>query len=264
MQRAHARAVVRCLLVGGTMAIAVGGSACASVPDASATSAAPTPVAPMAPVETSTTTSAAVAMPSTAAAVSTSPLVDAPAATDAPQPTDGEPANAMDDNASVPPAASAQTQPATGDVVADPATVEATPAAGTPAAAPRTATPTPATPRSAAAPMPAPTSTAGSVAGSLFALLLVLGLILGMAWLAKRLPGAARGGAANSALRVVASVPLGQRERAVVVDVGGTQLLLGVGPGGTRTLHTLAQPLPQADAPPAFAQLLSQHFGKKP
>ncbi|WP_223676993.1 flagellar biosynthetic protein FliO [Novilysobacter selenitireducens] len=112
--------------------------------------------------------------------------------------------------------------------------------------------------------MPAPPSTAGSVAGSLFALLLVLGLILGLAWLAKRLPGAARGGAANGALRVVASVPLGQRERAVVVDVGGTQLLLGVGPGGTRTLHTLAQPLPQADAPPAFAQLLSQHFGKKP
>ncbi|MFP7722199.1 flagellar biosynthetic protein FliO [Lysobacter sp. A3-1-A15] len=128
---------------------------------------------------------------------------------------------------------------------------------------PRTPTATPATPRTATTPTPAPASTAGSVAGSLFALLLVVGLILGLAWLAKRLPGAA-GGGANGALRVVASVPLGQRERAVVVDVGGTQLLLGVGPGGTRTLHTLAEPLPQADAPPPFAQLLAQHFGKKP
>ena len=263
MHRAHARAVVRCLLVA---AMAAAGSACASVPDASATSAAPTPVAPLATAETSTITSAAVAMPSNAMAnVATTALPDAPGITEVPQATvDGTPTNAMEDNAAMPADVSAQPEAAAGDVVANTSIDEASKAASTPATAPRTTPSTPATPRTVAAPMPAPPSTAGSVAGSLFALLLVLGLILGLAWLAKRLPGAARGGAANGALRVVASVPLGQRERAVVVDVGGTQLLLGVGPGGTRTLHTLAQPLPQADAPPAFAQLLSQHFGKKP
>lgn len=105
---------------------------------------------------------------------------------------------------------------------------------------------------------------AGSIGGAVFALVLVIGLILVLAWLAKRMPGI--GAAGNtSALRVVGSLALGPRERVVVVAVGQTQLLLGVGAGGTRTLHTLAEPLPVAPAKtaPAFAQLLAQHFGNK-
>lgn len=104
---------------------------------------------------------------------------------------------------------------------------------------------------------------AGAIGGTLFALLLVVGLIFGLAWIARRMPGVA--GRSNPALRVVASLPLGPRERVVVVDVGGTQLLLGVGAGGTRALHTLATPLPpQGTTPHApFAQLLAQQFGKK-
>ncbi|HEY5803035.1 MAG TPA: flagellar biosynthetic protein FliO [Lysobacter sp.] len=105
-------------------------------------------------------------------------------------------------------------------------------------------------------------STAGSIGGAVFALVVVIGLILALAWLAKRMPGL--GGASNPALRIVGSLALGPRERLVVVAVGDTQLLLGVGAGGTRTLHTLEQPLPvAAPATPAFAQLLAQHFGKK-
>ena len=51
----------------------------------------------------------------------------------------------------------------------------------------------------------------------------------------------------------------------VVVAVGDTQLLLATGPGGTRTLHTLEQPLPMpANTPSPFAQVLAQQFGKKP
>jgi flagellar protein FliO/FliZ len=99
-----------------------------------------------------------------------------------------------------------------------------------------------------------------------FALVLVVGLILLLSWLAKRMPGLGGGGVANPALRIVGSLALGPRDRLVVVEVGQTQLLLGVGAGGTRTLHTLEQPLPGAGAKttPAFAQLLAQHFGKKP
>jgi flagellar protein FliO/FliZ len=106
-------------------------------------------------------------------------------------------------------------------------------------------------------------SPAGAVGGTVFALVFVLGLIFALAWLAKRMPGVAAG--SNRALRVVASLSLGPREKVVVVDVGGKQLLLGVGAGGTRTLHTLEAPLPEVERPstPPFAQLLAQHFGKK-
>lgn len=110
-----------------------------------------------------------------------------------------------------------------------------------------------------------PPGAAGAIGGTVFALLLVLGLIFALAWLARRLPNLA-GGTGHPALRVIASLPLGARERVVVVDVGGTQLLLGVGASGTRTLHRLERPLPvpEPQRPSPFAQLLAQHFGKKP
>src|SRR5690606_25653205 len=76
--------------------------------------------------------------------------------------------------------------------------------------------------------------------GAFFALLLVLGLILGLAWLLKRLPGS--GLRQADGLRVVASVQLGVKERAVVVEVGGRQLLLGVATGGVNLLHELPGP----------------------
>lgn len=89
--------------------------------------------------------------------------------------------------------------------------------------------------------------------------MLVVGLILLLGWLAKRMPGVA--GTSNPALRIVGSLALGPRERVVVVEVGGTQLLLSTGAGGTRALHTLEQPLPVATpATSPFAQLLAQQF----
>ena len=107
-------------------------------------------------------------------------------------------------------------------------------------------------------------ATAGSIGGAVLALVLVVGLILALGWIARRLPGF-RGAGNTNALRVVSSLSLGPRERVVVVAVGETQLLIGVGAGGMRTLHTLEQPLPTPApaATPAFAQLLAQHFGKK-
>jgi len=104
--------------------------------------------------------------------------------------------------------------------------------------------------------------------GAFLALVLVLGLILGLAWLLKRLPGG--GFRQADSLRVVASIQLGAKERAAVVQVGGEQLLLGIGAGGVRTLHVLPTPLPEA-APaqmptlknlPDFKQLLAQRLRK--
>jgi len=112
------------------------------------------------------------------------------------------------------------------------------------------------------------------VGGAVFALILVVSLILALGWLAKRMPGVGRATGGGNGLRIVGSLTLGPRDRVVVVDVGGTQLLLGVGQNGMTTLHTLTEPLPVAQpsqgtqslqnlATP-FAQLLAKHLGKKP
>lgn len=100
--------------------------------------------------------------------------------------------------------------------------------------------------------------------GALLALVAVLALIVGLAWLLKRLPAAGLRGTPQ--LRVVASLVVGQRERVVVVEVGGQQLLLGVTPGGISPLHTLPEPLPGAPAGraalPPFATLLANRLRK--
>ena len=66
-------------------------------------------------------------------------------------------------------------------------------------------------------------------------------LLLGARWFVRY--GDAQGIAGGS-LRVVASLAVGQRERAVVVQVGDRQLLLGVAPGRVELLHELGAPLP--------------------
>lgn len=66
-------------------------------------------------------------------------------------------------------------------------------------------------------------------------------LLLGARWL-MRISGAQ--GIAADALRVVASLPVGQRERVVVVQVGQRQLMLGVAPGRVALLQELGESLP--------------------
>ncbi|MCC4115916.1 flagellar biosynthetic protein FliO [Aromatoleum toluclasticum] len=70
----------------------------------------------------------------------------------------------------------------------------------------------------------------------LLGLAVVLGLLLGCLWLIKKL-SAPHGAAAG--LRVLGAVPVGPRERVVLVEVGGQVLVLGVTPTNVRTLHTL-------------------------
>ena len=86
-------------------------------------------------------------------------------------------------------------------------------------------------------------ATGPSLLQMVLGLVAVLAFILGSAWLARRsklLPGTRTG-----TLRVVAAVAVGTRERVVVVEVGGTWLVLGVAPGRVNALHTLpSQPTP--------------------
>jgi flagellar protein FliO/FliZ len=78
---------------------------------------------------------------------------------------------------------------------------------------------------------------AGAMLQSAGGLLLILALILGLAWLLRRfgrLPQVGKG-----MVRVVGGVSLGPRERAVILQVGETRLLVGVAPGRVQTLHVL-------------------------
>lgn len=79
-------------------------------------------------------------------------------------------------------------------------------------------------------------------------LMLVLMVIVALGWVSRRMPRltAQRG----RALRVVDMLPLGARERVILVEVNGTQLVLGMAPGRVQTLHVFDGDTP---TPPAAA-----------
>ncbi len=84
---------------------------------------------------------------------------------------------------------------------------------------------------------------AGDVLQVFFALLFVLLLIGVAAWLFRRMSFGNFAG--QGALRLLASVSVGQRERVVLVQAGETQILLGVAQGNVRTLHVFDTPVMQ-------------------
>lgn len=92
----------------------------------------------------------------------------------------------------------------------------------------------PTVPSAAAAPAP---TAAGGLLQAGFGLLVVLGLVFACAWIVRRLGLPVAGG--DRQLKVLASTAVGQRERVVVVEIGGECLVLGVAAGSVRHLHTL-------------------------
>lgn len=114
----------------------------------------------------------------------------------------------------------------------------------------------------AATPM-AGSGIAGQLVQLLLGLLLVIGLIFLLAWLMRRVQQIGpRGG---QVIKIVASQALGPRDRLVLVQVGGEQLLLGLTPGRIAPLHVLKEPVHLPDAEPAsteFAQRLMELLGK--
>ncbi|HWZ64777.1 MAG TPA: flagellar biosynthetic protein FliO [Steroidobacteraceae bacterium] len=116
-----------------------------------------------------------------------------------------------------------------------------------------------------AAPQTAPATHVGGLGGLgevTLALLLVLGAVFALAWLLKRVRGF--NSRVGSSLEVIAHVPLGAKERAVLLKVGPTQLLIGVAPGRVNALYVLPEPLeparpasaPANGAPGSFRTLL--------
>ena len=84
---------------------------------------------------------------------------------------------------------------------------------------------------------PPPAVSSGSLVQIIFSLLLVLAAIVLVAWLLKRMNMTQQG--SGNLLKVLGGVSIGQRERIVLVEINDTWLVVGVGPGQIRTLHTL-------------------------
>jgi flagellar protein FliO/FliZ len=130
------------------------------------------------------------------------------------------------------------------------------------------AAPAPSHPFAAPQAVSTPTApTAGGLAQVTFALLLVLVAIFAVAWVARRMRGF--NNRVGDAIDVLADIPLGQKERAVLLKVGAKQILVGVAPGRVNTLHVLEEPLdlkkPTAgpsDSRPNFKQLMLRSLGK--
>ena len=109
------------------------------------------------------------------------------------------------------------------------------------------------------------TPSAGGLGQVTLALLIVLGCVFAVAWVVKRVRGF--GNRVGNAIDVIADIPLGQKERAVLLKVGKAQILIGVAPGQVNTLHVLAEPIdlappPTADSRPSFKQLMMRSLGK--
>lgn len=110
----------------------------------------------------------------------------------------------------------------------------------------------------------APGVSAGAMLQTGLGLLIVFGLLFLAAYLLRRLNGG-RGFGGNGPLRVVGGLMISTRERIVVVEVEDTWLIVGIGPGQIRTLHTMPKgevsPLVAGEKP--FGQWLKQMTERK-
>ena len=105
---------------------------------------------------------------------------------------------------------------------------------------------------------PASPVSAGSVAQLALSLAAIVALILAVSWVLKRLKlGTVRG---RGEIAVIDQLSLGPRERIVLLRVGESQVLIGVGAGGVVGLTPLAAPITIASPPDsaAFADRLRE------
>ena len=97
-------------------------------------------------------------------------------------------------------------------------------------------------------------------------LIIVLLMIFALAWMVKRM--GAGSFLSNQQMKIVASVAMGTRERVVVLDVGGKQVLLGITPQNINTLHVFDEPviseLTDDQTPSDFAQKIKYFMQKRP
>lgn len=98
----------------------------------------------------------------------------------------------------------------------------------------------------------------------MISLVFILMIIFMGAWLLKRFGRV--NGVAHDQMRVLANMAVGQRERIILLEVGGEQLLIGVTSSRVSLLHELKEPLEIEPSQPvlnsAFAQKLQEAVGQ--
>lgn len=109
----------------------------------------------------------------------------------------------------------------------------------------------------------APGVDAGNLLQMLLGLVLVLIIIAAMAWLMKR--GQQWHGIGQQQFKIIAALPLGPREKAILLQVGEQQLLLGVTPQNVNLLTPLEKPLDltAGQKNPVFAEKLKQYLHQR-
>lgn len=95
------------------------------------------------------------------------------------------------------------------------------------------------------------------------ALMGVIGLIFAISWFVKRFSQGTF--SANAHIKILSAMPLGTRERIVLIDAGGQQLLLGITSTNINTLHVFETPIatdnkmdPQSDFSRKLMSILQQ------
>ncbi len=96
-------------------------------------------------------------------------------------------------------------------------------------------------------------------------LLIVVAIIFFIAWMLKRLNLTQQ--SQSGILRIVAGLPVGTRDRIVLLQVGEEQILVGLSPGRMQKLHCLGQPVSVDENTPTltpFAQKINSLMNKGP
>ncbi|MDE2308613.1 MAG: flagellar biosynthetic protein FliO [Xanthomonadaceae bacterium] len=113
----------------------------------------------------------------------------------------------------------------------------------------------------AAAPAAVPgVEVGGEIVRVILSLLGIIALILAAGWLSRRLQH--RSGASGRRIRCIETFSVGARERLLLLDADGKRLLLGIGPGGMRTLHAYDDRAAETDAAPPPTQAPGAGFGE--
>jgi len=108
----------------------------------------------------------------------------------------------------------------------------------------------------AAKTLPTSPIASGALLETILGLALILALIFVLAWLIKRTGKFQH--SANGEIKMVAGLSLGSRERAVLLEVGGERILVGVTAQQIQTLHVLGQDGPAKESPDKYAQFDQQ------
>jgi flagellar protein FliO/FliZ len=120
-------------------------------------------------------------------------------------------------------------------------------------------------PQQAAAKTPPKIGSSGHLLNVVLGLVAIIALIFVLSQFVKRFGSGSF--SANSQLKILSSMPLGTRERIVLIDAGGQQLLLGITPTSINTLHVFLDPIVidnKTEAPSDFSRKLMAILQQKP